>query len=119
MINVTHDSHNRRARRKRGRIVRGVEQAFLDIGLGDTFDSVTELFRNQLGGVGVDHVVDLSHMALLHQQLDHIHRALSHAVGELLDGDGFRNCHFADELFFWLVCGMALKSLHAAAERCY
>src|SRR5262249_9004126 len=70
----------------------------------------------ELGGVGVDHIVDLRHMALLHQELDHIDAALGHAVGELLDGDGFRNGDLADELFFGLVGGVPLQPLDAAAE---
>src|SRR5215831_813855 len=56
-------------------------------------------------------------MALLHQQLNHIHAALGHAVGEFLDGDGFRNDDLADELFFRLVGRMPLQPLHAAAKR--
>ena len=36
------------------------------------------------GGVGVDHVVDRRHLALLHQQADDVDRALGHAVGEIL-----------------------------------
>src|SRR5262249_12540060 len=42
--------------------------------------------------------------------------ALGHAVGELLDGDGFRNGDLADELFFRLVGGVRLQPLDAAAE---
>src|SRR5262245_60560264 len=55
-------------------------------------------------------------MALLHQELDHIDAALGHAVGELLDRDGFRNGDLADELFFGLVGGVPLQPLDAAAE---
>src|SRR5215831_1338566 len=55
-------------------------------------------------------------MALLHQQLDHVDAALGHAVGELLDGDGFRNGDLAHELFFRLVGGVRLQPLDAAAE---
>src|SRR6516165_9460309 len=55
-------------------------------------------------------------MALLHQQLDHVDAALGHAVGELLDGDGFRNGDLAHELFFRLVGGVCLQPLDAATE---
>src|SRR5262249_12104042 len=55
-------------------------------------------------------------MALLHQQLDHVDAALGHAVGELLDGDGFRNGDLAHELFFRLVGGVRLQPRDAAAE---
>ena len=73
---------------ERRRIVDGVEQAFLDVGFGDALDGVAEFLGDQLGGVGVDHVGDLHHLALLHQQLDDVDGALGHAVGEFLDGDG-------------------------------
>src|SRR5215468_2941684 len=55
-------------------------------------------------------------MALLHQQFDHIHAALRHAVGKLLDGDGFRNRDLADEFFFRFVGRVSLQSLHAATK---
>ncbi len=80
---------------------------------------MTHFLRQKLGCVGVDHVVKLPHMALLHQQLDHIRAALGHAVGELLDGDGFRDGDLADELFFWFVGRVSLQPLHAAAKSRY
>src|SRR5947209_1751248 len=55
-------------------------------------------------------------MALLHEQLDHINRALGHAVGELLDRDGFRYHYFTNQLFLGLVRGVPLEPLHTAAE---
>ena len=67
--------------------VRRVEQAFLDVRFGDALDRVAELFGDELGGVGVDHVGDLVQLPLLHQQADHVDAALRHAVGEFLDGD--------------------------------
>ena len=57
---------------QRRRIVGGVEQAFLDVGFGDALDGVAEFLGDELGGVGVDHVVDLHHLALLHQDLDDV-----------------------------------------------
>ena len=54
--------------------------------------------HDQLGGIGVDHVVDLVHLALLHQELDDVDGALGHAVGELLDGDHLGNDHLAHDL---------------------
>ena len=88
-----------------------------------TSDSATRLTRvaeflgDELRGIGVDHVGDLHHLALLHQQADDVDAALGHAVGEFLDGDRLRDDHFADELFLRLVAGMALQALRAAAER--
>ena len=103
MVDVAHDGDDRRARLQRRRIVGDVEQAFLDVGFGDALDGVAEFLGDELGGVGVDHVGDLRHLALLHQQLDHVDRALGHAVGELLDGDRLRDRDLADELFLRLV----------------
>ncbi len=76
---------------QRLRIVGGVEQAFFDVGFGDALDGVAEFLGDQLRGVGVDHVVDRRHLALLHQHADHVDGALGHAVGEFLDRDRFRN----------------------------
>ena len=117
MVDVAHDGHDRRPRLQRRGIVGGVEQAFLDVGLGDAPHRVAELLGEQLRGVGVDRVGDLRHLALLHQELDHVDAALRHAVGEFLDGDGLRNGDFAHELFLLLAVAMAGHALRAAAER--
>ena len=122
VVDVAHDGHDRRARLQRRRIVGGVEQAFLDVGFGDAPDGVAEFLGDELGGVGVDHVVDLRHLALLHQDLDDVDRALGHAVGEFLDGDRFRDRHFADELFLRLVvallrCVRCMRRRNDATER--
>jgi hypothetical protein len=68
-----------------------VEQAFFDVGFGDALDGVAHFLGHELGGVGVDHVGDLVHRALLHQQADDVDGALGHAVGEFLDGDRLRD----------------------------
>ena len=117
VVDVAHDGHDRRARRQRRRIVGGVEHAFLDVGFGDALDGVAQFLGDELGGVGVDHVVDRHHLALLHQDLDDVDGALGHAVGKLLDGDRFRDGHFTDQLFFRLVALLGGAALHAAAER--
>ena len=76
-----------------------------------TSDSATRLTRvaeflgDELGGIGVDRVGDLEHLALLHQHRDDGPRRLGHAVGEFLDGDAFRDRDLADELFLRLVRG--------------
>src|SRR6185312_6911612 len=77
-------------------------------------DRVAEFLGHDLGGVGVDHVGDLLHYALLHQQADHVDRALSHAVGELLDGDGLGDHHLAGDLLLGLGLAVARHALHAA-----
>ena len=118
VVDVTHDGHDRRARRQLRRIVGDVEHAFLDVGFGDALDAVAEFLGDELGGVGVDHVVDRHHLALLHQDLDDVDGALGHAVGELLDGDRLRDRHLADELFLRLVARSPRCGAFAAAERC-
>src|SRR5260370_1112128 len=55
-------------------------------------------------------------MTLFHQQLDPVHAPLRHAVGKLLDGDGFRNRDLADEFFFRFVGRVSLQPLHAATK---
>ena len=117
VIDVAHHGHHGRTRLGVGGIVDDVEQAFLDVGGGDPLDGVAEFLGDQLRGVGIDHVGDLVHRALLHQQADDVDRALGHAVGEFLDVDGFRDDDFADQLFLGLVGLMALQALGAAAER--
>ena len=53
---------------------------------------------DQLGGVGVDHVAGLHHLALLHEELDDVDGAFGHALRQFLDGDGLRQHHFAHDL---------------------
>ena len=91
VIDVAHHGHDRRTRLGIGGIVDDIEQAFLDVGRGDALDGVAEFLGDQLRGVGIDHVGDLVHRALLHQQPDHVNGAFRHAVGEFLDVDGFRD----------------------------
>ena len=67
------------------RLVGDVEQAFLDVGLGDAADRVAEFGGDQFGGVGVDHVARLQDLALLHEELDDIDRTLGHALRQFLD----------------------------------
>ena len=117
VVDMAHHGHDRRTRLGVGGIVDRVEQAFLDVGGGDALDGVAEFLGDQLRGIGIDHVGDLVHRALLHQQADHVDRAFGHAVGEFLDVDGFRDDDFADQLFLRLVRRMALQALGAAAER--
>ena len=117
VVDVTHHGHDRRPRNKVRRIVGGVEHAFLDVGFSDALDGMAEFLGDELRGVGVDHVVDLRHLALLHQQLDDVDRALGHAVGEIGDADELRNRHLADQLFLRLVAEIADRAAVAAAER--
>ena len=56
----------------------------------------------ELSRVGVDHVIDLVHLALFHQELDDINGTLRHAVCQLLNGDRFWHHHLASRS---LSCG--------------
>ena len=116
MVDVAHDGDDRRARHGLSRIVGDVEQAFLDVGFRHAAHAVTHFLGDQLRGVGVDHVVDLQHLSLLHQQANHVDRAFGHAVGEIRNRDRIGNDDLAHELFLRLVGGMALEPLRTAAE---
>ena len=116
VIDVAHDGDDGRARLQVRRIVRSIEHALFDIRFGDTPHGVTELLGDDLGGVGVDRIGDLRHVTLLHEDADHVDRALGHAIGQLLDGDCFRNRHFADDLFLRLAVAVAGHALDAPAE---
>ena len=94
---MAHDRHHWRARQKIGIGVDGAVETFFNVGFGDPLDAVAQLFRDQLRCVGVDHVGDLHHLALLHQFLDEIDSTHGHAGGEILHGDGFRDRHVAHD----------------------
>ena len=117
VIDVAHDGDDRRARLQVRRIVGRIEHAFFDVGFGDAAHGVAELLGDELGGIGVDRIGDLRHVTLLHQDADHVDGALGHAVGQFLDGDRFRERHFAGDLFLGLVVAVAAHALDAAAER--
>ena len=91
--------------------------AFLDVGLGDTADRVAEFGRDEFSRVGVDHVARLQDLALFHEVLDHVDRALRHAARQFLDGDRLGQNHFAQNLFARLLMQGALELLLAAAHR--
>ncbi len=44
--------------------IRRAEEAFLDIGFGDALHRMAEFLGDELGGVGIDHIGDLHHLAL-------------------------------------------------------
>ena len=117
VIDVAHDGDDRRARQQVRRIVGASNMPSSTSDFGDAPHGMAEFLGDQLRGVGVDRVGDLRHVTLLHQDADHVDGALGHAVGEFLDGDGFRDRHFAGDLFLRLVRGWPLHALDAAAER--
>ena len=115
VIDMAHDRHDRRTRHEILAGVRRIEEPFLDIGFGDPLHGVTEFLGDELRRIGVDHVGDLRHLALLHQKLDDIDAALRHPAGEFLDRDRLGQDHVACELFLNLV-DMAFEPLNTAAE---
>ncbi len=87
VIDMTHDGDDRRARLEVLGVIFLADEAFLDVGLGDPPDRMPEFLGDELGGVGVDHIGDLAHLTVPHQELDDVDAALGHAVGELLNGN--------------------------------
>ena len=87
MIDVAHDGHDRSTRQTCLGRIGLADKAFLHVLLGHALHGVAELRCDQLGGVGVDHIVDLHHLPLFHQELDDVNGALRHAVAEFLDCD--------------------------------
>ena len=78
---------------------------------------MTHFLGDELGHVGVDHVVDLHHLPLFHEELDDVNATFGHAVGEFLNRDRLRNDHLAHDLFTRLVGHHpALLALDATTE---
>ena len=103
VVDVAHDGDHRRPRDPRVVGIGRIGQAGLDVAFGDALEPVTHLRHHQLGGVGIDHLVDGGHHAHAHQRLDHVGAALGHARGELLDRDGLGNRDLAIDLLLRLV----------------
>ena len=89
VIDMAHDGDNGRARFDLRRIVRYIEKTLFHVGFRHPTHAVAHFLGNQLRGIGIDHIVDGCHLALLHEQADDVDRALGHAVGEILNGDRF------------------------------
>ena len=106
VVDMAHDGDHRRARLERLGQVLLAAQPDLDIGLGDAPQAVSELGDDQLGGVGVDDLVDRRHHAHAHQRFDDVGGAFGHAVGQFLDGDRLGNDHLAHDLDLLLLAVM-------------
>ena len=118
MVDVTHDGHDRRPRFELLGRVGIARQAFDHVRIRHAFDLVAHFLGDDLGEIGIDHIVDRMHLALLHQIFNDVDGALGHAVGEFLNGDRFRNDHFAERLFggHLEALGLLFQALGAAAE---
>ena len=95
------------------------DETGLDVRFRHALGRMAELGHDQLGRIGIDHVGDLVHRALLHQELDEVDGALRHAVRKLLDRDGFRNDDFTHDFVPGLLNahGLQLLALALALER--
>jgi hypothetical protein len=98
VVDMAHDGDDRRAGQQVRVGVSGAFEADFHVRVGDAAGAVAEFGDDQFGGVGVDRLGDGGHHAELHQRLHHLIAAGGHAVGEFLDGDGFRQDHLADHL---------------------
>ena len=113
-------AHDRDHRRPRDADLVGIDflgQAGLDIAFGDAFELVAHLRHHQLGGVGVDRLVDGGHHAHAHQRLDDVGAALAHARGEILHRDGLGDSDLAIDLLLAVVLVLAAAvALETAAH---
>ena len=107
VVDVTHHRHHRRAGQQVVVDILGGQEAFFHVRFRHAANGVTEFGGHQFGGVGIDHVVDLQHQALTHQELDDLHPAGGHAVGQFLHGDDVGNDHFASRLGLLLRAALA------------
>ncbi len=98
VIDVAHDGDNRWARLEVTLDVDIALEADLDIGFGDALQLVAELGDDQLGGIGVDHLIDRRHDVHPHQRLDDVGAAFRHAVGEFLHGNRLGDDDVANDL---------------------
>ena len=117
VVDVAHHGHHRRARLQILGPVLDALEADLDVGLADPLGLVAELAHDQLGGVGIEGLIDGRHDAHLHQLLDHVGAAHRHPVGELGHGDGLGQHHLAHEGPGVLQLLLAPLALAVALER--
>ncbi len=117
VVDVTHDRDDRRTRDQFFLDVGNVEDAFFDVGLGNTLDGVAEFAGDEFSQVGIDQIAGLHHLAFLHQVLDDVDGAFGHALRQFLNRDGFRQNDFARNLLAGLLHLAALELLLAATHR--
>ena len=117
VVDMAHDRDDRGPRDRRAFVVGPIEQAFLDIELGDALDRMAQFLGHKLSGVGVEHVSQRHHAALAHQKLDDVDRALRHAARELLDGDRLRQDDLTRNFFLLLLRAVTFQPLRAPSER--
>ena len=87
MVNVTHNSHNRRTRLFIFISIFFRIDAVFYICICDTIDLMPQFFGKQFGSIGINRIVDFCHNTLLHQQFNDIHSSLRHAVRKFLNSN--------------------------------
>ena len=118
VIDMAHDGDHRCARLGVLGEIGGADEALFHVCLRHAAHDVAELLGDDLSGIGIDHIGDLVHLTVFHQELDDVDAALGHAVGELLDSDGLGNHHFALNLLLRLgPDGLLLLPLAVALQR--
>src|SRR6202041_200712 len=108
VVDVAHDGDHRRTREQMVVHVLVADEADFDVALGDAAHGEAEFAGHQFGGVAVDHVVDLQHQALAHEELDDLDAAHGHPAGQLLHGDDVGDHHLAGTLGLLGAAALAL-----------
>ena len=98
VIDVAHDGHDRRTRFQLFFGICLASQPFDHIGFRHALDLMAHFLGDELCGISIDQIIDRVHLALFHQELDDVHGALGHAVGEFLNSDRLWNDDFAAHL---------------------
>ena len=97
VVDMAHDGDDGRPRFEGRWVVDVAAQAQLDVRIADPAQAMTEFVDDQFGGIGIQALVDRRHDPHLHQRLDDVRAALSHAAGQLLHGDALGNDDIADD----------------------
>ncbi len=97
MVDVTHDSDDRRTGLGLAFELQGFGQGVFQGGIADQRDLVAQLFGDQLSGFLIEHLVDGHRGAHLEHELDHFSALDGHLVGKLGDGDGLADGHVTND----------------------
>ena len=120
VVDVTHDRDDGSTRLERSIVgIDIADETDFDVGFRDALRRMAEFLHDEFRRVGVEHIGDFMHRALLHQILDEIDGALRHAVRQFLDRDRFRNDDLASDFLARLLNahGLQLFLLALALQR--
>ena len=118
VVNVTHHCHHRGTRGFIAIIIISRDNRILDIAFRYAAHFMAQILGDNLRRIGINHIINLRHHALLHQHFNHIDGALGHAIGQFLNGNRIGQLHGAGD-FFTTVTGGGLTffALTATAHR--